>query len=1519
MDKIPNKFTQPNIGPKIPPHLNKYHILDKKNDDDMIKKIFMSIEEGNIGKIHEEFNNNTSSFIVKDINDESVLHAIVKSSNLTKDEKYDLCKYVLKRGVPVNSYNKLNITPLHIASKMQLEKIVKLLLEKGANPSSLDNQNMNSLHYAVQSKVKLCENKEVKKMIKKNNSENKILKELFNYIVGIMHKDNTLKIYTNHIKNTVSSKNLYAMYWYEISKIKRNFEKNIMAIAMNNDISNETKKKQIIDEQLNATKKIEEFIKTEGKLKTLNELSIKPNSTNGWGPDSTDLKRYVLPYKDHTTMIEQTIKKYISIYDKKIDEYKNETKLFIDDFTKLDTNMDVMYISLNNIVQLLKNYDFNTTKNGINNIWNGYIDVFYTAIDNLIQGNWTNPFFDQIDVIRIGSLPIHNYYIFTFANKLPIIYRGTKEEVDDWKSANKQPQKYQISLLNNIMRYDEYAAAKVRDRTIENDLDPNKDIFIYQLGTFLDKMKSIIKFVKDSYVSRFSDSCDELINQFKHDIFAHIYNEHIKYQMLNLINISIYLKSLKDEFTDIYIKIIELNKYLHDLIIGAQQDEFVYLIHHATYEIDNLTKTLKQQESQINIVYNKIYDLNQIYTKLIDVLMLKSSANYIDQYNLINFTDVSSNSHKFNGYSNPLFMRDIPQTLDDFPHKNMFNTTQNYIKHIIEKYLPQITCANYATYYISPAENNQIINYFIYDPTGGKYALTQISQINPKKGIMYFNKKDFKDIDSSKSFPNPDLIKIKCDYMLSESTHLDDNDSTYRGDIGFDNEKIINKEDTAYPSIYLVIGHHFNVIKYRMIQHIMTQLYNKYDTDTKIKDLKSTIEKIGINKPEPIIDVIIATFSNEILNAFINYQLSKNCKIISNAFTDDAALFSGQFAELHNNRLILMKNSDYLEKYNIFSMHMNEIINSLLLRYIKKPDVNLLFTFDLAEKKTNEQQNDNVVNYINNLCVTIKPELVHLLIKYRANINQRNIAGETPLFYAIENQHYETVRILLEDYKAHIHITNKTGISPYQLILSKLKEHYELFSDDKKTIFNMTSKSYNKIKDKLLKKPEYGNNVLLYSKNIFPILLTLINYNLLDMTTSYLRNWTYQNTQSLFNLLGNKQHDLFKQLLNADKTKISTERLLNDKKNALIEERIIFEKKVSELSHQLAELNKESPLTQTQQHKQKYIQDAIKTINDKIQKINDQINKIPGALNKTNKYVTALNKSSTNDKYDELNYFIKIINKEKYDSEYDIRAYQDMWDIYLNNPDNFNSLIYIHLMISKYMGNQMENDQINDTDIKLIEDWYENIPVKFIKDYLELPQELNDGKLSQVGMEEFEVENYALDKVITIMEHTMKSTIFANLFYTIVKSITKYVEELISNEQFDDEEYGKYLDDYVSYIIYNKSDKTSDLMEYILDKLPLKSIKYVLKLYSGSTDPDNKISSIDELFNPIKTIIMNNTTVPMNESSTLIKNLDEYIYPYFKDNIEIFVMESKMIVDNYFKNIMTEYNKIRILRLFIKQ
>jgi hypothetical protein len=552
MDKIPNKFTQPFVGNRIPPHLNKYHINDKKNDDEMIKKIFMSIEEGNIGKIHEEFNNNTSSFFVKNIDDESILHAIIKSSNLTKDDKYKLCNYVLTRGVPVNSYNKLNITPLHIASKMQYEKIIKLLLEKGANPSSLDNQNMNSLHYAVQSRVKICEDKKPRNIIKKNKSENKTLKELFNFLVGYMHKEEVQQIYITHIKNTLNSQNLYAMYYPEINALKENFEKNLLMISMNNDIDNENKKKQIFDEKINTAKKIEDLIINSSNLNVLNDLTIKPNTVPGWGPDKTNTQRNILPYKDIQTMKDQTINKYIDSFNNIINEYINDIELLNNDVIKLIQNNDSSYQSLNYIYYLIENYNYNidyyyiyvlnkkylVTKYGYLFVDKRTIQIIHTDINNIININEND--FEYCDIEQIKKLKISHNYIMNFINKIPIIYRGTRDEYDEWTKSSIRVNKYKLTLFENSQQYTQYIGPNIKYINKEKIQYPykleNKKPFLDKLNTKLIKIKT--------YMNNIVQSSNLLVKQYQENFLVYIYDQHIKYQIVKLINIAICLKTL---------------------------------------------------------------------------------------------------------------------------------------------------------------------------------------------------------------------------------------------------------------------------------------------------------------------------------------------------------------------------------------------------------------------------------------------------------------------------------------------------------------------------------------------------------------------------------------------------------------------------------------------------------------------------------------------------------------------------------------------------------------------------------------------------------------------------------------------------------------------------------------------------------------------------------------------------------------------------------------------------------------
>ena len=67
-----------------------------KIDDAVINKIFITVEEGNIHKIKSEILNNRSSLLMRNESGESLLHTIIKTSNISNDKKIDIVKFLVK-------------------------------------------------------------------------------------------------------------------------------------------------------------------------------------------------------------------------------------------------------------------------------------------------------------------------------------------------------------------------------------------------------------------------------------------------------------------------------------------------------------------------------------------------------------------------------------------------------------------------------------------------------------------------------------------------------------------------------------------------------------------------------------------------------------------------------------------------------------------------------------------------------------------------------------------------------------------------------------------------------------------------------------------------------------------------------------------------------------------------------------------------------------------------------------------------------------------------------------------------------------------------------------------------------------------------------------------------------------------------------------------------------------------------------------------------------------------------------
>jgi hypothetical protein len=152
---------------------------------------------------------------------DTLIHVILRidDSNITEKSKLNMCKFLILHNVPHDLPNRDNISPLHIACQLQLESIIKLLLENNADINRQDNIGNTPMHYLLGGIIKNYEIREVVNIIppkKKNNKLDDIYIEIKKYMSEYLKTNNltileTLKEtfnniveYDNNINDTIS-------------------------------------------------------------------------------------------------------------------------------------------------------------------------------------------------------------------------------------------------------------------------------------------------------------------------------------------------------------------------------------------------------------------------------------------------------------------------------------------------------------------------------------------------------------------------------------------------------------------------------------------------------------------------------------------------------------------------------------------------------------------------------------------------------------------------------------------------------------------------------------------------------------------------------------------------------------------------------------------------------------------------------------------------------------------------------------------------------------------------------------------------------------------------------------------------------------------------------------------------------------------------------------------------------------------------------------------------------------------
>ena len=171
--------------PYVSRQINRTLVNSKTQDEIIIQRLFKECNSGNVSTIKNYILKN--GLTVNDMIDEnntSVLHVILTNENMSNIDKLKIVNFLeSKNALPFSYDSQTLMTPLHLACKMQLDEIAKILIKAGHDVNAKDVNGKTPLFYAltgigVECPKKKLTNTLVKKFKIKQTSYNKLAQEI---------------------------------------------------------------------------------------------------------------------------------------------------------------------------------------------------------------------------------------------------------------------------------------------------------------------------------------------------------------------------------------------------------------------------------------------------------------------------------------------------------------------------------------------------------------------------------------------------------------------------------------------------------------------------------------------------------------------------------------------------------------------------------------------------------------------------------------------------------------------------------------------------------------------------------------------------------------------------------------------------------------------------------------------------------------------------------------------------------------------------------------------------------------------------------------------------------------------------------------------------------------------------------------------------------------------------------------------------------------------------------------------
>jgi ankyrin repeat protein len=135
-------------------------------DDETKNFILSNISSGNYTILFDKITPNIN-LTFNDNDNNSVVHILLNVDNklIPEKTKVKLLQFFIRRGAPINTYNKNRLTPLHIAIKNGDSEIVQHLLKIGANPNAETYNKVTPIQLALKINTSVCRDNIIPKSI----------------------------------------------------------------------------------------------------------------------------------------------------------------------------------------------------------------------------------------------------------------------------------------------------------------------------------------------------------------------------------------------------------------------------------------------------------------------------------------------------------------------------------------------------------------------------------------------------------------------------------------------------------------------------------------------------------------------------------------------------------------------------------------------------------------------------------------------------------------------------------------------------------------------------------------------------------------------------------------------------------------------------------------------------------------------------------------------------------------------------------------------------------------------------------------------------------------------------------------------------------------------------------------------------------------------------------------------------------------------------------------------------------